>query len=72
MYRSWDDYCEEQEKLVERLPECDKCGEHITSDYAYDLSDIGDGLLCEECFEEWCDKRRVDPEDLIKDEGGGW
>ena len=42
-----------------RCPVCDHCGEPITGEYYYDV----DGeLMCEECFDEWCEdfKKNVD------------
>ena len=46
----------EVERRISRLPKCNKCGEPITSDYAYDL----DGLWCEDCFEDFTQEIRVD------------
>ena len=34
---------------LKKLPTCCKCGEPITSEYAYDV----DGLWCEDCFDEY-------------------
>ena len=39
----------EEERRIARLPKCNKCGEPITSDKAYDF----DGLWCEDCMEEY-------------------
>lgn len=44
------------ERRLARLPKCNKCGEPITSEYAYDV----DGLWCEDCFEEYRKEIRVD------------
>ena len=54
------DIFEQHEREVERklknLPVCRKCGEPITSEYAYDI----DGLWCEDCFEDFKNDIRVD------------
>lgn len=44
------------ERRLARLPKCNKCGNPITSEYAYDV----DGLWCEDCFEEYRKEIRVD------------
>ena len=46
----------EVERRIARLPKCNKCGEPITSDYAYDV----DGLWCEDCFEDFKNDIQVD------------
>lgn len=51
------------ERRLARLPKCNKCGEPITSEYAYDV----DGLWCEDCFEEYRKEIRVDV-DLYEEE----
>lgn len=51
------------ERRLARLPKCNKCGEPITSEYAYDV----DGLWCEDCFEEYRKEIRVDM-DLYEEE----
>lgn len=51
------------ERRLARLPKCNKCGEPITSEYAYDV----DGLWCEDCFEEHRKEIRVDM-DLYEEE----
>ena len=52
-----------QSKKLSRLPVCRKCGEPITSEYAYDI----DGLWCETCFEDYKSDIRVDM-DLYEEE----
>lgn len=37
----------EQQKQLERLPQCDRCGEHIQDDYY----EIHGERLCKECME---------------------
>ena len=51
------------ERRLARLPKCNKCGNPITSEYAYDV----DGLWCEDCFEEYRKEIRVDM-DLYEEE----
>ena len=41
-------YDREQEKLLERLPVCSECGEHIQDEKAYY---IYDEWICEECMD---------------------
>ena len=65
-YDKFEEHEAEQARYISRLPVCDKCGEHIQSDYAYKID--GEGLLCEDCFLEWADDCKVDPEDLIEEE----
>ena len=64
-YDFYEMYEAEQEQHLMRLPVCAKCGQHITSDYAYDV----DGLYCEDCFEDWANGIRVDVEEQ---EEGEW
>lgn len=42
-------YDAEQQAKLERLPECEECGEPIQSDYAYYINDI---WICERCMKE--------------------
>lgn len=60
MIPDYNDFCDMHEREVEermkRLPICNKCGEPITSEYAYDL----DGLWCEDCYEDFTNEIRVD------------
>ena len=60
MIPDYNDFCDmherEQDRKIKRLPVCNKCGEPITSEYAYDL----DGLWCEDCYEEFTKAIRVD------------
>lgn len=52
----YDQYEDEQEKIADRLPTCDNCGEHIIDDHLYDL----DGTIyCESCLNE-CFKKPAD------------
>lgn len=44
------------ERRLKRLPICNRCGDRITSEYAYDV----DGLWCEKCFEIFTKEIRVD------------
>ena len=50
----WQDQIEESYKY---RPCCGWCDEKITSDFAYQ---VGDDLLCEDCFKEYVDEIRVD------------
>ena len=40
----------EQEKALERLPECCECGERIEDDFCYV---INDEIICETCMEQY-------------------
>ena len=41
----------EQERLLERLPVCDDCGDRINEDYYFAVTtDCGTDILCEECM----------------------
>ena len=62
-YDLFERYDREQERRLSRLPVCNRCGEPITSEYAYDV----DGLWCEDCFEAYRKEIRVDI-DLLEDE----
>jgi len=46
----------QQERFLKRLPVCNRCGEKITSEYAYNV----DGLYCESCFEDYRREIRID------------
>jgi len=37
-----------QKALLEKMPKCDFCGEHITDDYYYDMN--GE-IYCERCMD---------------------
>ena len=39
----------EQERILDRLPSCDYCGEKITDEYYFDIN--GD-VICEECLHD--------------------
>lgn len=52
------------ERRLARLPVCRKCGEPITSEWAYDI----DGLWCESCYEEFTKEIRVGMIDYEVDE----
>ena len=47
--RDYDRYCEEQEREMERYPECCDCGKRITDDFVYYI--FGD-IYCEECMKD--------------------
>lgn len=59
-YRDFLRHDAEQEKLLERLPICDSCGEHIQDDY---LFEVDGNLLCEECMIR---EHRRDVEDFMQ------
>lgn len=56
----------EQAEYERYLPECDLCGCKCSGDYAYEID--GEGILCEDCFEDWANDRRVDLEDYVEQE----
>ena len=58
----WQDQIEESYKY---RPCCGWCNEKITSDFAYQ---VGDDLLCEDCFKEYVDEIRVDMLNFDEDE----
>lgn len=41
-------YAAEQEKALEKLPECYECGEHIQTEKCYE---INGELICPDCLE---------------------
>ena len=47
-------------RKLSRLPVCNRCGEPITSEQAYDV----DGLWCEDCFNDWKKEVTVYVEDI--------
>ena len=55
-HRDFDRYEAEQEAQLEKLPMCDKCGEHIQDDYCYE---INGEIYCEDCMNETF-RRNVD------------
>ena len=44
--RDWADYCAQQEREMELLPECSECGEKITDDMCFVF---GDEPICDSC-----------------------
>lgn len=58
----WQDQIEESYKY---RPHCGWCDTKITSDFAYQ---VGDDLLCEDCFKEYVDEIRVDMLNFDEDE----
>ena len=53
-------YDDEQQKKLERLPECAECGHPITDE---DCFEINDELICEECLDN---NHRKKTEDFIE------
>lgn len=47
-YTLWLEHEADQQDQLVKFPICDKCGEHIQSEYRYRID--GD-LLCEDCFQ---------------------
>lgn len=47
-----------------KCPVCDICGETITDIYYYDV--YGD-IMCEGCFDEWCQEFRKNVEDYVEE-----
>ena len=64
-YYDADRYQDAIEESYKYRPKCDHCGEKITSDYAYQ---VGDELMCEECFKEYVDEIKVDMQNYDEDE----
>ncbi len=56
-YDLWEAHEREQEEALEKLPECDYCGEYIQDDYYFDIN--GD-IVCEECLKKEFRKRVED------------
>lgn len=56
-YDLWEAHEAEQEKLLEKLPECESCGELIQDDFYYE---INDSIICEHCLNEHFRKRTED------------
>ena len=56
-YGLWEAHEREQEKALEKLPECDYCGEAIQDDFYFDIN--GD-IVCEECLKKEFRKRVED------------
>lgn len=53
----WDRYCEEQERLLERMPICEDCEQHIADDRAYYINGV---WICDRCMDSY--RRDVLPE----------
>ena len=47
--RDFMDWDEEQERQLERLPECSYCGEKIQKEFLYC---INDEVICEDCLND--------------------
>ena len=47
MYDMWEAHEREKEKLLEKLPECEICGQTIQEDFYYE---INDAIICEDCL----------------------
>jgi formylmethanofuran dehydrogenase subunit E len=45
----YDRYCAEQERQMEKLPKCDRCGQPVTDYYYYEID--GENL-CEKCLKD--------------------
>lgn len=58
-YDMWEAHERQQEKLLERLPECEICGKTIQDDYYYE---INDSIICEDCLNE---NHRKNVEDFV-------
>ena len=39
----------EQQRALEKLPECCECGEPIQDDFCYEINDM---IICEECLND--------------------
>ena len=48
-YDKWSEYNRQQEEALNRLPECDYCGEHIQEEHCFV---INDEIICEGCMME--------------------
>lgn len=53
-----ENYADEHEEALEKMPVCESCGEHIQDEYAYY---INDEWICEECLKSEY-RREVKPE----------
>lgn len=45
----YDRYCNEQQKKLDRLPECSECGEKIMDEYCYE---VNGEYICERCMQD--------------------
>lgn len=43
-------YSAEQEKILQEMPVCSECGEHIQDEYCFS---INDEIICESCMENY-------------------
>ena len=59
-YDLWAAHDAKQERLLDKLPKCSNCGEHIQDDYCYQ---IDGGLICEHCLNAYY---RADVEDFME------
>ena len=54
-------YYDELDSRLERMPECENCGDHITTEYLY----VVDGkVYCEDCMNDF----RKDTMDYVEDD----
>lgn len=58
---------DEQERWLSRRPKCDKCGEPIQDEYAYEI-EAGE-VWCQSCTDEWLADQRKDIDEMIEK---GW
>jgi formylmethanofuran dehydrogenase subunit E len=56
-YDMWLHHEAEQEKLLERLPNCEHCGGLIQDDFYWE---INDEVICERCLNAYFRKRTED------------
>lgn len=56
-YDLWEAHEANQEKLLEKLPECEICGHPIQDDFYYE---INDAIICENCLNNHHRKRTED------------
>ena len=54
-HADFDRYDAEQQRRLDKLPKCDKCGEPIQDEDLYDFED--GNLICEECVLEYINER---------------
>lgn len=48
--RDYDRYCEEQEKLIDRMPLCEDCEKHIEDETAYYINGV---WICKDCMSSY-------------------
>ena len=56
-----DRYDAEQQRMIDKLPKCDYCGEPIMDDYFYNIDGT---FICEECLKT---EFRKNTEDFIEE-----